>query len=90
MQCGHGGGGSNTCALHLSGWHGLLLDGEHKNPQINLYKAWITSDTIVRTLEAHNVSRKLDFLSVDIDSVDFWVLRAILSAGFQPRVVSVE
>ena len=32
----------------------------------------------------------LDFLSLDIDGADLWVLRAIFLGGFRPRVVLVE
>ena len=40
-----------------------------------------TSRSIVATLHAHRVPIELDYLSVDIDSADLWVLRTLLGAG---------
>ena len=35
--------------------------------------------------------RELDYLSIDIDSTDIWVWRALLKSGkYRPRVVSIE
>jgi len=36
-----GGTGANTFNLYQKGWKGLLLDGAHENPEINLQKLWI-------------------------------------------------
>ena len=86
-----GGTGSNTLQLHLAGWTGLLLDGENANPAINLAKAWIAPATIAATLATHGVPfPSFDLLCNDIDSADLWVLRAVLSAGYRPRVVLTE
>ena len=86
------GSGANSEALWRRGWRGLLLDGRRQNASINLKKAYIKSTTIVGLLKQNDVPRDLDYLSVDIDSADLWVLRAILSPhdGFRPRLVSVE
>jgi len=86
-----GGGGSNTCVLARDhGWSGLLLDVRNENPRINLRKAAVRSDTIAAVLTKWNVSYTVDYLSIDIDSADLWVMRAILAAGFRPRLLSLE
>ena len=42
-------------------------------------------------LDAHGVPRELDYLSIDLDTVDVFVLDAILSSHrYRPRVISVE
>ena len=83
------GSGANSEALYHAGWRGLLLDGRRSNKTINLHTAYIKSTTIVEKLTKHRVPSDLDFLSVDIDSADLWVLKAILGA-FTPRVVQIE
>ena len=85
-----GGFGSNTLQLHNNGWSGLLLDGGHENTAINLHKELITEENVVSIFEKYSVPLRFDFLSNDLDSVDLWVLRAILSAGYRPRVVLAE
>lgn len=86
------GSGANTEALWRRGWRGLLLDGRRENASINLRRAYVKSTTITGVLQQAGVPTELDYLSIDIDSAELWVLRALLSpsSGFQPRVVSVE
>ena len=40
--------------------------------------------------EKYNVKTEFDLLSEDSDSYDFFMLEAILEAGYRPRVVMVE
>ena len=63
--------GSNTYLLHISGdWNGLLIDGEFENPQINLYKHFVTPHNILNLLEVYQVPDNPDYISIDIDSQD--------------------
>jgi hypothetical protein len=83
--------GANTHSLYLRGWSGLLLDGGHSNASINLHAEWITPENIVSLFEKYSVPREVDYVSIDMDSCDLWVFRAILASGrYRPRVVSVE
>lgn len=86
---------SNTAALGRQGWSGLLLDGNppdalRKDARLNLHVAQITSRNIARLFRRHRVPTSVDYVSVDIDSFDLWVLRALLSSEFRPRVLTVE
>jgi hypothetical protein len=88
-QCS--GTGPNTCELWRRGWRGLLLDGQNENATINLHKEWISARTIVSVFEKHGVPEEPDYVSIDIDSLDFYVMWAILaSPRYRPRVLSVE
>lgn len=82
----------NTRAMQeTDGWSGLLMDGSHENPSINLHKEIITPNGIVGLLQKYKVSQTaLGLLSVDVDSYDFWVLKKILEAGYQPDVIIHE
>lgn len=84
------GTGANTELLFRQGWRGLLLDGQKENKAINLHTEWISADKIVATLKKYHVPLNVDYLSIDIDSADLWVFRAIISSSFRPRVVTVE
>ena len=53
-----GGGGSNTHYLRLHyGWTGLLMDGSHSNPGINLHMERISPDNIVHLFEKHGAAQ---------------------------------
>jgi len=73
------------------GWSGLLMDGGHANPAINLQREWVTAESINLLLSKHRVPPVFDLLVVDIDFNDYWVWQALLQAGqYRPRVVVVE
>ena len=75
------------------GWdihRSLLLDGGFENAEINLHKATFFPDNILGLFAEFGVPRHFDFLSVDTDSYDFFMLETILEAGYSPRAVMVE
>ena len=75
------------------GWNvneSLLMDGSHENPAIRLEKVIFWPDNIKQLLEKFKVKKTFDLLSVDTDSYDFFMLEAILEAGYKPRVIIVE
>ena len=81
---------SNTFLLRTEkNWNGLLLDGLYNNPSINLHKRFITKENIISLFEEFNVPTDLDFLSVDIDGMDFYILKEILTK-YKPSVIQVE
>jgi len=87
-----GGSGSNSYWLYKSRrWKGLLLDGQYSNSSINLHAVWITESNICEIFMSHGLGQyDIDYLSIDIDSIDYWILQSILSCGYRPRVISVE
>lgn len=84
---------SNVSFLReYSGWSGLLLEGNEaipENPEINLHIRRITKENICELFEEFNVPEEFDFLCVDIDGMDYWILREILKK-YRPRAVMVE
>ncbi len=83
-------GNSNSANLIMNhGWQSVLLDGGNENLEINLHKSFITSKNICDLLKKHNVPKNLEYLSVDIDSTDIWVLRSILDA-YRPLVITIK
>jgi hypothetical protein len=94
VEFGHdsdGYGSSNTGNLiQNKGWDGLLMDGSHENPEINLHKEFITSENIVTLFDKYNVPDEPDYVSIDLDSTDLWVFRSIIKSKYKPRVITVE
>ena len=75
-------------------WNGLLLESGKwfpvaQNDEINLQIETVTKKNICGIFEKYNVPKEFDLLSVDIDSLDYWVTKQILTA-YKPRCVMVE
>jgi hypothetical protein len=85
-----GDSGANTHGLYLDGWRGLLLDGGNENRAINLHKHFLFYSNIAGLFEKYGVPKELDYLSIDMDSHDWFVGLGIFEAGYRPRVVSFE
>ena len=85
-----GGCGPNTGYLVLNqGWKCLLLDGTNENHSINLYKYFLTPENICSIFKKYEVPCEPDYVSIDVDSIDLWLFKAVLEE-YKPRVVSVE
>jgi len=85
------GSGSNVARLVLEdGWDSLLLDADFENKEINLHKEILTEDNIAGIFKKYTVPLEPDYISIDVDSIDLWLMKAILGAGYKPRVISIE
>ena len=83
----------NTRYLRENGWDvksSLLMDGGHSNPDINLQQVIFWPSNIVTHFQKFGVKVEFDFLSVDTDSYDWFMIEAILEAGYKPRVIATE
>lgn len=74
--------------MKRKGWTGLLMDGGHDDPTINLHKEFITVENIEGLFAKYGVPGEFDLLSVDIDGNDYWVWKAIVN--YRPRAVVIE
>ena len=93
---------NNTIALLDRGWSGLWIEaGGEKNallrasyaPEIaegrlNLLPDLVTAENVEALFRRAAVPLEPDLLSIDIDSNDYWVWKAVV--GFRPRVVVIE
>lgn len=104
IGCGDG-SENNTHALILKGWSGIWVDGNKANIErikkhvpstyagLSLIDQMITRENVVQVLTEgmcsamHELS--VDFLSVDIDGNDYYVLEELLKHS-KPRVICVE
>ena len=81
VDIGSSGPYSNTEWLQGLGWHGLALD-RATNPVHH-----VTAENVDTLLEG--VPVEFPFLSVDVDGMDYWILKAILRTR-RPLVICVE
>lgn len=85
-----GGSGVNVARLILErGWNYLLLDGNHENPEINLYRYFLTSSNICDIFKKHNVPSRPEYISIDVDSTDLWLFKALIKE-YRAMIYSVE
>lgn len=90
-----------TCVLlaDVDGWSGLFIEGSDAHhaqlaekyrriDRVRTRQAMVTAENIEAILDEAGVPEDLDVLSIDIDSNDYWVWKAI--ERFSPRVVVCE
>jgi hypothetical protein len=76
----------NSRYLREKGWTGVGLDGNYESETVK--KEWITRDNVEKLLRKYRVPKEFDLLSIDLDSNDYWIWKAI--THFHPRVVVIE
>ena len=102
--CGGGGFDNTANLIINHGWHGLFFDGGEKKIRKGqrfyarcaetkmwppkLVHAWITAENINSLLQEHGYIGEIDLLSLDMDSVDYWVWKAI--DCINPKVIVLE
>jgi hypothetical protein len=102
IGCGDGHENNTTNLILNAGWHALLIDANSDNvveaqrffrahrstglfpPEVRQHL--ITSENVNAAVA--DFAGEIDLLSLDIDSVDYWVLRAL--TVLRPRVMVVE
>lgn len=84
-----GGTEFNGRKLIEEGWDALLMDGGRYPHQSAVKHEYITADNINELFAKYHVPAQFDMLSIDIDSNDYWVWKA-LSTKYQPRLVIIE
>lgn len=57
---------------------------------INLHRGKVTPLNVANLFEGMEVPKKFALLNIDIDSYDLSVLRALITSGFRPTVISME
>ena len=85
---------SNTSYLRQQkNWTGLLLEGNNsyqENPDINLHRRFLTKDNICDIFKEFDVPQNHDFLCIDLDGCDYWIMKSILEGGYSPRVIMIR
>jgi hypothetical protein len=98
IGCGKTGGNSAVLAFDY-GWTGLMVDAQVKkvaslrralafNPAVKVIEALVTPDNLNQLLKEHGCAGEVDFMSIDVDSIDYWLLEALEVCS--PRVLVME
>lgn len=83
--------GASGLALELDSIKFVLLSFFYRDfPSVKLVRQKATPATAPNTILAAEISKDFHILNLDIDSYDLDVLMAILSAGFRPKVITLE
>lgn len=98
LELGVGNGFQNlTLVLLALGWSGTWVDACElnsafsKSDRLRFVKKWITSENIVELVsDGSGGVQNIDFLSIDLDGNDFWILRSLLQHGLKPSVIALE
>jgi hypothetical protein len=86
-----GGSGPNCGRLVVDeDWHGTFFDSEYDNIDINLHQVTLTPENLAKTFELHDISHVPDYISIDVDGPDLWLMAAMLEAEYTPRLISCE
>ena len=95
---GSTGGNSATLAIDL-GWEGLMIDASRKaveqlraavssNPAVTAVRAVVSPDNVNAIIAEHGLAGEVDLLSIDVDSIDYWIFEALTVCS--PRIVVLE
>jgi hypothetical protein len=76
----------NTVHLRKSGWNCLWMDGGGDGNIVKRER--INAENINELFAKYSVPKEFDILSIDIDSNDYYVWKAI--TGYNPRMVIIE
>ena len=68
----------------------LLIDGENKHHDPHVVKTWITRENVCNHLSILKCPKMLDFISIDIDNMDYWVLKEMLENGYLSNLLIAE
>ena len=87
-------GGSNVRFLvDKYDWGSVEFDSDRKwgrmHSRVKRRKT-ITQDNVCGELKEHETPKEFDLLSLDIDSMDWYVLKSLLEGGFNPSVAIIE
>ena len=100
VEIGCGGTGGNAAVLAVEyHWAGLMVDATtsavkaagrvvKSNPRVTVVKEKVTPKNIDALLTAHGMTGEIDLLSIDVDSIDYWLLDALTVAS--SRVLIME
>lgn len=91
---------SNTYSLYKDGWSGLAVECDARKfsslasnyvnfQNVNLAKFMVTPKNILSLLSANEIPEKFEFLNLDIDGYDYYVLEQILGS-YRPKLICTE
>ncbi len=103
VEIGSGGTGGNSAVLAYDmGWSGMMIEASARgaavarelfrhNPGVTVLQKFATADNVNSLLRhATDDDPEVDLMSIDVDSVDYWLLDALNTKVCRPRVLVLE
>ena len=88
---------NTTRLIAKHGWKALWIEGDKgkhyrvsavtNKYNINFVRSFITAENINDIFQKANVPEEFDFLNIDIDGMDYWILKAL---NYKPRAFTIE
>ena len=100
VEIGSGGSGGNSAVLAYElGWGGLMVDASGSavraartlfaaKPSVVVERKTVTPDNFDQIVTTCGFAGEVDFLSIDVDSIDYWLLDALTAV--RARVLVME
>ena len=100
VEIGSGGSGGNSAVLAYElGWSGLMVDASSSafrtartlfaaRPSVVIARETVTPVNFDAIVTANGFAGEVDFLSIDVDSIDYWLLDALTAVN--ARVLVME
>lgn len=89
--------GSNSLFFEELGWDGVVMDADAnrlKGRKSKCVAAMIGEDAgmvpICSVLEKNSIPKLVDYLSIDIDGKDYYVLKSFINGGYDFKVCTIE
>jgi hypothetical protein len=92
---------SNTANLWMNGWKGILIEADKTKYEalvrntagydctcIHAFVSYKGEHTLERLLKGRNLLQEVDFLSIDVDGDDYFILESLTE--LRPRLISCE
>lgn len=77
--------------FNSTGWRGWMFDAYVNNPNMGIYKEVMTPTTIVEVFQKYKIPKNVDFVCIDVDSIDLWLLQALLqNKAYAPTLINIE
>jgi len=79
---------SNSRYFIENGWDSILIDFDNRgNEEVKEHK--INKENINQLLKKYNCPKEFDFLSIDLDGNDYWIIDEILKE-YSPKLIVAE
>ena len=69
------------------GFRRVCWDGQIEDPLYDVYREWVTKENINFLFQKYQVPKDIDFVSIDIDNMDFYIWQAL---EYRPKIVCIE
>lgn len=84
--------------IRVDGFRGVFIEADENQYErifwntaglpVTVLKSFITAENINQLFDIANVPKSFDFLSIDIDGMDYWIWKAL--ENYRPRILFIE